>query len=114
MATRSPRTRRPASSTSPGDGGFLFTPVQVVDRSTFCTNGATGPVTFRGNRFFSTQTALEAADTLPAFHDNCAHTIEEVVDFYRIDIFNASITGAGNGFVINDFQRDQIALFMRR
>ena len=70
-------------------------------------------MTFRGNRFFSTQTALEAADTLPAFHDNSAHTIEEVVDFYRSDVFNGSITGAGNGFVITDFQRDQIALFMR-
>ena len=98
---------------APGDGGFLFSPVAVVERSTFCTNGATGPVTFRGNRFFSTQTAIEAADTLPAFHDNSAHTLEEVVDFYRSDIFNNSITGAGNGFVISDFQRDQIALFMR-
>ena len=97
----------------PGDGGFLFSPVAVVDRSTFCTNGASGLVAFRGNRFFSTQTAIEAADTLPAFHDNSAHTIEEVVDFYRSDVFNNSITGAGNGFLISDFQRDQIALFMR-
>ena len=98
---------------APGDGGFLFTQLQIVDRSTFCTNGATGPVTFRGNRFFSTQTAIEAADTLPAFHDNSAHTIEEVVDFYRSEVFNDSITGAQNGFLINDLQRDQIALFMR-
>ena len=28
-------------------------------------------------------------------------------------MFNNSITGAGNGFLISDFQRDQIALFMR-
>ena len=44
---------------------------------------------------------------------NSATTLEQVVDFYRSDVFNASITGAGNGFVINDLQRDQIALFMR-
>lgn len=103
--------------TAPGDGGFgdgdRFGRIEIVDRSNFCTNGVSGPVTFRGNRFFSTQTAIEAADTLPAFHDNSANSLEEVVDFYRSDVFNASITGAGNGFVINDAQRDQIALFMR-
>ena len=98
---------------APGDGGFGLGPVEEVDRATFCTNGATGPVDFRGNRFFSTQTAIEAADTLPTFHDNTANSLEEVVDFYRSDVFNDSITGAGNGFVINDDQRDRIALFMR-
>jgi cytochrome c peroxidase len=99
--------------TAPGDGGFGLGPIQVVDRSIFCTNGASGPVEFRGNRFFSTQTAIEAADTLPAFHDNSANSLEEVVDFYRSDVFNNSITGAGNGFLIDDTQRDQIALFLR-
>jgi hypothetical protein len=102
---------------APGDGGFgdgqRFGTIETRDRSTFCTNGATGPVTFRGNRFFSTQTAIEAADTLPAFHDNSANSLEEVVDFYRSDVFNDSITGAGNGFLIDDRERDQIALFMR-
>ena len=49
----------------------------------------------------------------PAFHDNRAHTLEEVVDFYRYATpSTTSITGAQNGFLITDFQRDQIALFV--
>jgi cytochrome c peroxidase len=100
-------------ATAPGDGGFGLEPIVTVDRSTFCTNGATGPVTFRGNLFFNTQTVIEAADTAPFFHDNSAATLEAVVDHYRSDAFNNSVTGAGNGFLISDAQRDQIAAFMR-
>ena len=98
---------------APGDGGFGGGPVQEIERSAFCTNGATGLVAFRGNRFFSTQSAIEAADTAPFFHDHSARTMEEVVDFYGSDIFNNSITGAGNGFIIPPENRDRIALFVR-
>ena len=97
----------------PVDGGFGTTPVDVVDRATLCTNGKIGEVNSEGNRFFSVPSAIEAADTAPFFHNNSADTMEEVVDFYRSDTFNESITGAGNGFVIDDNQRNQIALFVR-
>ena len=98
----------------PGDGGFGAEPLFVLDKSKFCAPGTpAGAVEFRGNQFFSTQTAIEAADTLPAFHNNSAETMEDVVDHYRSDEFNDSITGAGNGFLIDDSQRNQIASFLR-
>ena len=99
--------------TAPGDGGFLAEPAVTVDRSTFCGPGKVGPVTFRGNLFFSTQSIVEAADTGPFFHDNSAATLEQVIDHYRSDAFNNSVTGAGNGFLISDDQRNQIAAFLR-
>ena len=99
--------------TAPGDGGFLTEPAVTVDRSTFCGPGKFGPVTFRGNLFFNTQSIVEAADTGPFFHDNSAATLEQVIDHYRSDAFNNSVTGAGNGFLISDDQRNQIAAFLR-
>jgi cytochrome c peroxidase len=98
---------------APGDGGFGLTPVRIVDRATFCRNGATGPVEFRGNSHFSTPSTIEAADTGPFFHDHSARTMEEVVEFYASDTFNDSITGAGNGFLIPTQNRNQIAAFVR-
>ena len=97
----------------PGDGAFGQTSVVVEDRSAFCTNGATGPVTFRGNEFFTVPPTIEASFTPPFFHNNSADTLEEVVDFYRDDAFARSITGANNPFVIDDAQRNQIAVFVR-
>ncbi len=107
--------------TAPADGGFGIDPPvppvegkdPVVDKATFCTNGAKGLVNFLGSLFFNTQTVIEAADTAPFFHDNSAATLEDVVDFYRSGAFNNSITGAGNGFLIDDNQRNQIAAFLR-
>lgn len=96
----------------PGDGGFGEEPAFTLDRSQFCASGS-GPVQFRGNQFFSTQSIVEAAMTAPFFHNNSANTLEEVVDHYRSDEFNDSITGAGNGFLIDDNQRNQIAAFLR-
>jgi cytochrome c peroxidase len=98
---------------APGDGGFGTEPVRVVDRATFCRNGASGPVEFRGNSHFSTPSTIEAADTAPFFHDHSANTMEEVVEFYATDTFNDSITGAGNGFLIPVQNRNQIAAFVR-
>jgi hypothetical protein len=110
--------------TAPGDGGFGRTPSDEVRRASFCIPVpdpdaaprppiTTGSVTFQGNRFFSTQSAIEAADTMPAFHDNSAATLEDVVEFYDSDIFNDSITGAGNGFIIPPLNRNRIAAFLR-
>ena len=41
-AERSPRAPACTFPVAPGDGGFGPTPVITADRSTFCTNGATG------------------------------------------------------------------------
>ena len=98
---------------APGDGGFGADQVFVRSRSAFCAPGAVGEAEFRGNQFFSTQSIIEAADTGPFFHNNAAATLEEVVDHYRSGAFNNSVTGAGNGFVISDDQRNQIASFLR-
>ena len=112
-AERSPRAPACAYPVAPGDGAFGLTPVRTDDRSTFCTNGATGPVVFRGDQSFSVPSTIEAADTAPFFHNNSADTLEEVVDFYRSTVFSRSISGASNAFVITDTQRDQVAAFMR-
>ena len=101
-AERSPRAPACTFPVAPGDGAFGLTPVITADRSTFCTNGATGPVVFRGDQSFSVPSTIEAADTAPFFHNNSADTLEEVVDFYRSAVFSRSISGAGNAFVIND------------
>jgi hypothetical protein len=98
---------------APLDGGFGLTPVETVPKASFCANGATGDAISRGDRFFSVPPAIEAANVPPFFHDNSADTLEEVVAFYRTDTFNESITGAGNGFLFDNDQRDQIAAFVR-
>ena len=98
---------------APGDGGFGSTPVDKIERSTFCANGATGTVDFRGDRTMSVPSTIEAADTPPFFHDNSADTLEEVVDFYRSDVFGRSNSGGGDAFFMSDQQRDQLAAFMR-
>jgi hypothetical protein len=112
-AERSPRAPACTFPVAPGDGGFGPTPVITADRSTFCTNGATGGVVFRGDLSFSVPSTIEAADTAPFFHNNSADTLEDVVDFYRSAVFSRSISGANNAFVINDTQRNQLAAFMR-
>ena len=112
-AERSPRAPACTFPVAPGDGGFGLASVITADRSTFCTNGATGGVVFRGDLSFSVPSTIEAADTAPFFHNNSADTLEEVVDFYRSAVFSRSISGANNAFVINDTQRNQLAAFMR-
>lgn len=112
-AERSPRAPACTFPVAPGDGGFGPTPGITADRSTFCTNGATGGVVFRGDVSFSVPSAIEAGDTAPFFHNNSADTLEDVVDFYRSAVFSRSISGASNAFVIDDTQRNQLAAFMR-
>ena len=112
-AERSPRAPACTFPVAPGDGAFGPTPVITADRSTFCTNGATGGVVFRGDLSFSVPSTIEAADTAPFFHNNSADTLEDVVDFYRSAVFSRSISGANNAFVINNTQRNQLAAFMR-
>ena len=112
-AERSPRAPTCTFPDAPGDGGFGRTPVITADRSTFCTNGATGPVVFRGDQSMSVPSTIEAADTPPFFHNNSADTLEEVVDFYRSAEFARSGSGGNNAFDMDDTQRNQVAAFMR-
>jgi cytochrome c peroxidase len=48
-----------------------------------------------GNGRFNTPPLVEAADTGPFFHNNAIETIEEAVNFYNSDAFNASPSGSG-------------------
>ena len=54
-----------------------------------------------GTGFFNTPSIIEAASTIPLFHNNSAQTIEEAVLFYTTTAFNASISGAGRGFLLS-------------
>ena len=57
--------------TVPGDGGFGPSPqIMVGDRTGY------------GDGRFNTVSLIEAADTVPSFHDNSAATIEDAVRFY--------------------------------
>jgi len=52
-----------------------------------------------GENTFSVQSLIEAADTLPSFHNNTALTLEDAVNFYVSDEFNASPSAP----LVNDF-----------
>lgn len=67
-----------------------------------------------GNRRFNVPTLVEAADTLPSFHNGSAKTLEEAIDFYNSDAFNATQQGPfGNPIQLNATQVSQIAAFLR-
>ncbi len=71
-----------------------------------------------GDGRFSTQPAIEAADTPPYFHNNSVNTIEQVVAFYTGPAFNNSpgaLTGSGSNrqIVLDASQMTAVALFLR-
>ena len=79
-------------------------------------------VTYIGTHFFNTPSVIEAASTIPGFHNNIAETVEEAVLFYTTDPFNNSIGGAGRAFLlgdqltagnVNSVMVQQIAAFLR-
>jgi hypothetical protein len=87
--------------------------VVTVDRSTFCPD-ASGPVTFIGTTFFNPPPVIEAADTMPGFHNNIVNTVEEVVQFYLSDAFKTSISGSGAAaFPFDQAQVAAVGAFLR-
>jgi hypothetical protein len=99
-----------ASSSNPITGGNTPTPepvdvglVTTMSRGGLCGTDATDAVTFSGTHFFNIPTVIEAASTVPLFHNNIAQTVEEAVLFYTTPAFNNSITGAGGSFLLGDF-----------
>ena len=102
---------------APFDGGFGIEPVEDVARADICGKGPKGgpkaTAAFRGDMSLNVPPLIEAADTPPFFHNNSAATIEDAVAFYTSDTFNDSITGAGNAFVLDKDEVNQIAAFMR-
>ena len=72
-----------------------------------------------GNGTFNTPTLIEAADTGPFFHNNSIETIEEAVNFYNSNAFNASPAGlflASTDIVGIDLETTQVvavAAFLR-
>ncbi len=90
----------------PRDGGFGPVPVQ--------------PETAFGNGTFSTPPVVEAADTVPGFHNNSAATVEGLVAFYNSQAFKDSPGGrflAGNPTIgpinLGSTQVEAVAAFMR-
>ena len=59
-------------------------------------------VYFTGTSFFSIPSVIEAASTIPLFHNDIAKTVEESVSFYASEVFNDSVGGAGNRLVLDD------------
>jgi hypothetical protein len=53
---------------------------------------------------------VEAA---PFFHDNSAKTVEQVLDFYASDAFDASQGNEGRAFVFTPDDRRQLAALLR-
>ncbi len=71
-----------------------------------------------GDARFSTPTAIEAADTLPFFHNNSVNTIEQVVATYTGPVFNNSPgaltnSGANRQIILDGSQMTAVALFLR-
>lgn len=66
----------------PADGGFGRCPPRTPTPAAGCGDGR-----------FNTPSLIEAADTVPSFHDNSAATIEEAVRFYTTRTFRGSPEG---------------------
>jgi len=64
-----------------------------------------------GDMSFNNTSVIEAADTLPAFHNNTANTLEETILFYQSPEFAES--RRGNRIDLDDRQVHQVAQFMR-
>jgi hypothetical protein len=108
----------------PVDGGFGHAP-----DGTFGVLIANSDGSF-GNQTFNTASVVEAADTLPAFHNNItllspslvsvkatgplANTIEGAIAFYNSDEFNASPSGqAIGGIALDPGQVENVGRFLR-
>lgn len=106
-----------AGFVAPGDGGFGREPVQTAARDDVCGKspgaGPKATMEFRGDLTLNTPSLIEAADTAPLFHNNTAATVEDAVRFYTTEVFNDSLAGAGNAFVLTEQQVRQIAALLR-
>jgi len=92
-------------SRNPADGGFGTAP-QAPRPSR--------PGIPFGDGSFSTPPLIEAADTGPFFHNNAIETVEEAVNFYNSDAFNASPSGIFLGGIrLQATQVVAIAAFLR-
>ena len=74
----------------------------TVQRKVLCGGDAADPIVFTGTGFFSTPSIVEAASTIPLFHNNIAATVEDSVSFYATGVFNDSASGAGNRLVLEN------------
>lgn len=63
-----------------------------------------------GNGKFNTPSLVEAADTLPLFHNGSAKTLEEAINFYNSNAFNDT---AFNKIQLDQTQVSQVAAFLR-
>jgi cytochrome c peroxidase len=62
---------------------------------------------------FNIQSVWEAVEAAPFFHDNSAKTVEQVLDFYASDAFDASQGNEGRAFVFTPDDRRQLAALLR-
>jgi len=67
-----------------------------------------------GNCTFNTPVLVEAADTVPLFHNNAVSTIEDAVNFYTSSAFQTSPAGIANGGIqLNADEVRAVAAFLR-
>lgn len=62
---------------------------------------------------FNIQSVWESYETRPFFHDNSAKDVEQVLDFYASDAFDASQGNEGRAFAFTRDDRRQLAKLIR-
>ncbi len=91
---------------NPPDGGFGQTPNPVDP------NDPNSPIEF-GNGSFNTPPIVEAADSGPFFPNNAIETVEESVNFYNSDAFNAAFGAAIGGIDLEATEVVAVAAMLR-
>jgi hypothetical protein len=66
-----------------------------------------------GDGSFNVPPIIEAADSMPAFHNNAAPDIETAISFYASDTFRATPVGAGVNINITPTDIANIGAFLR-
>jgi cytochrome c553 len=75
---------------------------KAIARQEVCGGAvANDQVYLTGTGFFSTPSIIEAASTIPLFHNNIVATVEDSVRFYATDVFDQSPSGGGNRLVLD-------------
>lgn len=98
-------TQPPLSNPAIGDAAKLADVGirTAMSRQDLCGGAVTNDqVYFTGTGFFSTPSLIEAASTIPLFHNNIAATVEDSVRFYATTVFDQSPSGGGNRLLLAD------------
>jgi hypothetical protein len=99
------RARRLVDPSLTCDGGF--------DREPVFARAELPGLECHGNAMMNVPPVVEAADTLPLFHNHSAPTVEAAIRFYTTDLFDPDPSDGLGPFELTDNRINQIAVFMR-